>query len=101
MSHEIARDLSHKLQRDLGALLQRQINIASAVLEPADVSVVMLEAGVMMVRTVAATIAGMATDDAALEQLFDHTVTEISRAVASSRADSLDRARAQYKAAAA
>jgi len=97
MTAGITRDLSAKLQGDIGAALERNLHVFAAVLEPAELSLVMIEAAVMASRTTAATIAGFVeaekvatmyggTIDAIIEQLQNSKADGIARTVAALRA---------------
>ena len=98
MTQAITRDLSKKLQNDLSDVLERNVSLASAVLNPLQVALVMVEAAVMMTRTAGATMANSVGDWASREdivQAHDLMIDMIIEQVNASRADSLERAFAE------
>ena len=95
MSREIARDLSRDLQTRLADVLGRQANIASAVLPFPEVSFLMIEAAVMMVRTVGGTIANSLADTEEVAAVYEVTVKAIIEQVEQGRADAIEKIAAE------
>lgn len=57
---QIARDLALKLDTRLGEVLHQELKLAQQVLEPAEISIVLLNGAQMVARSVCATIGSLA-----------------------------------------
>lgn len=89
-NREVTRDLSRKLQEGLAVVLERDLKVAQVVLEPNEIGVLFLEAAVMMVRSSAATVAGMC-GPADVERIYDLTIESIFEQAKMGRADAVRR----------
>ncbi len=92
MTQGISRDCSAKLQRNLAEVLERELNLFAHVLDPMQISEIMFEAAVMVVRTTAATLAGYSSEPAEIETIFRSVIAGIHAAVRSGEADGIERA---------
>lgn len=90
-------DLSHHLQREIGELIQRHANVARSVLEPVEITLMMVEASVSLALTTAATSAASARPGADIHDLYDSTIGAIVASIASERDRSLAAVDAKLK----
>lgn len=93
--HKLRRDLSVKLQARLGEVLERDLVIAHHVLDAHQARLLLIEAAVMMVRTVSASVATIGEEAWKVELLYDTTVAAIVEEVARSRSSALSRIAAE------
>lgn len=91
MTKGISRDCSAKLQGKLAEVLERELQLFAHVLDPLEISKIMFEAAVMVVRTTAATLAGYATEPKDVETIFRSVTAGIQASVNSGEADGIAR----------
>lgn len=91
MTQGIPRDCSAKLQKALAEVLQREIQLFACVLDPMQISEIMFEAAVMVVRTTAATLASYASNAADAEDIFRSVTAGINAAIQNGEADGIAR----------
>lgn len=98
MTKGVSRDCSAKLQAKLAEVLERELQLFAHVLDPLEISEIMFEAAVMVVRTTAATLAGYATKPEDVETIFRSVTVGIQASVESGEADGIARTKAQLAA---
>lgn len=91
MTQGIPRDCSAKLQKALAEVLEREIKLFACVLDPMQISEIMFEAAVMVVRTTAATLAGYASEPSDVENIFRSVTAGIQASVQSGEAEGIAR----------
>lgn len=85
---QVAYDLCRDLQQSIGAVLERKLKVMRHALEPAELSIMLIEIAVSMQLTAAATIAAQVVETEAAN-MFDLTLASIATFAAAARDDSL------------
>ena len=101
MSHDAAHDMSRKLQASIADVLVREARIAQHVCTLPEISIMPIEASVMMVRTAAGTIANSIDDEAQAASIIDLTINGIIEQVRKSQGDILPKVLAERRSRAA
>jgi len=101
MTYAAAHDMSRKLQATLAEVLMRETKIARHVCSLPEISIMLIEASVMMVRTTAGTIGNSVDDDASVAGIIDLTIEGIIEQVRKSQADILPQVLAERRSRAA
>lgn len=88
---QMRRDLSMKLQADLGDVLKRNVGVLHHVLDSVECGETLIEAAVMVVRTVGGSVATMGQNADTVEALYSATIDAIIESVTRSRTEALVR----------
>jgi hypothetical protein len=89
MRHDqIAHDLGKKLQHELGQTLERNLGVAQVLLEPAELSLMMIEAAVSFLLSTASSVAASSKDESR-EKMFDLTIAAVTNMAGGDRARAL------------
>lgn len=91
----LRQDLSRKLQLSLGAVLERDLNIAHHVLDAHQCGLLLIEAAVMVVRTVGASVATVGEQTGKVDILYDATIDSVIMEVRASRNSAIRRITAE------
>lgn len=102
--HPALHDLSQHLQKAIGEVVARQIGIAQHVLEPVDLTLMLMQASVSLCLTTAATASASLGEDAdqeAVGDFFDFTLKSIADLARTDRERSIGKVMAKRAAASA
>ena len=91
------KDLSRHLQQQIEDLIQRHARISQGVVEPVEITLMMIEASVSLALTTAATSAASAKPGADIAALYDSTIGAIIAMIAADRARTLTAIDAKLK----